>query len=143
MKPLLFVLLISAFSISASADEPNEKVLSAFKAVFSNAKQVVWTESNISYEVRFEQDEVSARITYDKEGKMLRALRYYKEQKLPFLVMQKIKEQYAGKNIYGVVEETTEEGTYYHVTLEDDKRWIEILADSMGTLTLQKKFKKA
>jgi hypothetical protein len=144
MKKILFAALILASSFTVmAADEPNEKVLTAFNKTFRHVQEVSWTEMTDMYEVKFKQDEIATKVTYDREGRILRTLRYYGESRLPILVLSALHDRFADKKVYGVVEESSEEGTYYHITLETAKNWIEVKADTYGTLTVEKKFKKA
>jgi hypothetical protein len=144
MKKILFAALIlaSSFTVKA-ADEPNEKVLTAFTKTFKNVQDVIWSELSDRYEVKFKLDEIATKVTYDKEGRIVRTLRYYGEDRLPILVLSALHDRFTDKKVYGVVEETSEEGTYYHITLETPKNWIEVKSDTYGTLTVEKKFKKA
>lgn len=143
MKKILLAAIVFASSFSAMADDPTGKVLEAFNKTFPNVKEVAWTENEQSYEVKFKQNEVLSKITYDKDGNILRALRYYYEQNLPLLVLSKVRSKYSDKKIFGVTEESSEEGTFYHIILEDEKHWLNITADSYGGIKLDKKFNKA
>ena len=144
MKKIFFLAaIVFAFSLRALADDPNEKVLNAFHKTFPHVKDVAWTESEHSYEVKFKQDEILSKVTYDKEGNIIRTLRYYYEQQLPILVLSKVKSKFSDKKIFGVTEESSEDGTYYHIILEDEKHWFNITADSYGNIKVDKKFRKA
>ena len=143
MKKILLAAIVFAFSFRAMADDPNQKVLEAFNKTFPNVKDIAWTENEHSYEVKFKQNEILSKITYDKDGNIMKTLRYYYEQNLPLLVLSKVKSKFSDKKIYGVTEESSDEGTYYHIILEDEKHWINITADSYGGIKLDKKFNKA
>lgn len=145
MKQIFLALIIVASSLSLYAADPtvNEKVLDAFNKTFQNVKDVSWSEMPDSYQVKFTQDQMTYRVTYDKNGSIVKTLRYYQENQLPILVLTSIKNKYSDKNIYGVVEESSEEGTYYHITLEDKKNWIQVRSDVSGSLIIENKFKKA
>jgi hypothetical protein len=142
-KILLSAAIVFSFSFSAMADDPSQKVLDAFNKTFPHVKDVAWTESEQSYEVKFKQNEILSKVTYDKDGNILKTLRYYYEQNLPLLVLSKVKNKFNDKKIYGVTEESSDEGTFYHIILEDDKHWINITADSYGGIKVDKKFNKA
>ena len=142
-KILLSAAIVFAFSFSAMAGDPGQKVLDAFNKTFPHVKEVAWTESEQSYEVKFKQNEILSKVTYDKDGNILKTLRYYYEQNLPLLVLSKVKNKFSDKKIYGVTEESSEEGTFYHIILEDEKHWINITADSYGGIKLDNKFNKA
>jgi len=142
-KILLSAAIVFSFSFSAMADDPSQKVLDAFNKTFPHVKDVAWTESEQSYEVKFKQNEILSKVTYDKNGNILKTLRYYYEQNLPLLVLSKVKNKFNDKKIYGVTEESSDEGTFYHIILEDEKHWINITADSYGGIKVDKKFNKA
>lgn len=144
MKKILAAAIALTFTFSSFAKDPGvkEKVLEAFNKTFSDAKEVVWTESNNSYEANFKQHEVQTRVYYDKEGNILRTLRYYGENHLPLMVLSKIKTKYSDKKIFGVTEEATENGINFHVILEDEKSWLQINSDVYGSFSQIKKMKK-
>ena len=143
MKKIFLAALVFVSSFSAMANDPNEKVLEAFHKTFPHVKDVAWVENEHSYEVKFKQNEILSKVTYDKEGNILRTLRYYYEQNLPLLVLSKVKSKFSDKKIFGITEESSDAGTFYHIILEDAKNWINITADSYGAITVDKKFKKA
>ncbi|MBO9682631.1 MAG: hypothetical protein J7502_08190 [Flavisolibacter sp.] len=143
MKKILLAAIVFASSFTAMADDPSQRVLDAFNKTFPNVKEVAWTENEQSFEVKFKQNEILAKVTYDKEGNILKTLRYYYEQNLPLLIFSKVKTKFADKKIFGVTEESSEGGTFYHIVLEDEKHWINITADSFGGIKVDKKFNKA
>lgn len=59
------------------------------------------------------------------------------------MVLSKVKAKYPEHKIFGVVEESSDDGISYHITLEDEKNWIDITSDPLGSITVNKKFKKA
>ena len=143
MKKILLAAIVFVCALSVKASEPNEKVLSAFNKTFPHAQEVAWTENEHSYEVKFKQSEILSKVTYDVDGNIIRTLRYYFEQQLPILILAKVKAKFSDKKIYGVTEESSDAGTYYHIILEDEKHWIDITADTYGSITVDKKFNKA
>ena len=144
MKQILLAAVIAmSFSFTARADDPNQKVLDAFNKTFQNVKEVAWTENDHSFEVKFKQNEILSKVTYDTDGNIVRTLRYYYEDNLPLLVVSKVKSKFNDKKIFGVTEESSEDGTFYHIVLEDEKHWINITADSYGTIRVDNKYKKA
>ena len=143
MKKILLAAIVFASSFTAMADDPNQKVLTAFNKIFPHVKEVAWTENEHSYEVKFKQNEILSKVTYDKEGNIMKTLRYYYEQGLPLLILSKVKTKFTDKKIFGVTEESSDEGTFYHIVLEDEKHWINITADTYGGIKVDKKFNKA
>ena len=117
-------------------------MLSAFNKTFSDATEVVWTESSNSFEASFKQRQIQTRVYYDLEGNIIKTLRYYGEENLPLIVLSKIKTRYADKKVFGVTEEASQDGIIFHVVLEDAKSWLQINADVFGTIMQTKKMKK-
>jgi hypothetical protein len=143
MKKVLLAAIVLVCSFRAMADEPNKKVLDAFNKTFPNVKEIAWSENANSYEVKFKQNEILTKVNFDKEGNIIQTLRYYYEQNLPLLVLSKVKNRFKDKKIFGVTEESSDEGTYYHIVLEDDKHWINITSDSYGIIRVDHKYNKA
>jgi len=147
MKKLLLSVTAAIFSlvVFAAPNAVNEKVLKAFNASFKDAKQVVWEENldaNL-YEVKFVHNDIKSRITYDAEGNILKAIRYYYEQQLPLLIQGKLKQKFAGKKVFGVTEVSSQDQMSYHIVLEDAKNWTIVICDAQGYMTVDKKYKKA
>ena len=142
MKKLFICLGILASSLLALAEEPNEKVMAAFEKTFPQASEVKWTETDYTYEANFRSAEVISRIIYDKEGNILKCYRSYFENNLPILILSRIKQAHSDKNIYGVTEVSSGEGTAYYVILHDDEKWYEVVSDNYGNLSMKKKFRK-
>ena len=144
MKSILLAAVALAFTFSSFAKDPgvNEKVLAAFNKTFTDAKEVVWTEANNTYEAHFKQREIQIRVYYDQEGNITKTLRYYGEEHLPLMVLSKIKTKYSDKKVFGVTEESSVDGLYFHVVLEDAKSWLEVKSDVYGSVSETKKMKK-
>lgn len=145
MKKLITLACIFATLTVAAANPPevNEKVLKAFEQTFVTAKDVVWHESENSYEARFKQSEIVTRASYDKEGNLLYTTRYYGEEMLPINILTKLKKKFIGKTVFGITESATENDVNYHIVLQDDKNWYIVKADGMGFMELFKKYRKA
>src|SRR5690349_7458819 len=100
MKKILFAALLSLGSLSlfaAAGPGVDEKILASFNKTFTNAEEVSWTELSDSYQVSFKQNMVASKITYDKQGNIVKTLRYYFEDQLPIMILSKVKNKYAGK----------------------------------------------
>ena len=145
MKKIILAAFALVCSLGLFANDPGvtEKVLDAFNKTFQNAEEVSWSSAGEnSYEVKFKQNEISSRVYYDKDGNILKTYRYYHEQQLPLMILSKVKNRFADKSIFGVVEVSSDEGTNYHITLEDSKHWTIVKADNYGVITIDKKFRK-
>jgi hypothetical protein len=93
--------------------------------------------------VNFKHNDIRTKITYNADGLIVKTIRYYSGEQLPLFILTKITNKYVDKDIFGVIEESTDNGVIYHVTLEDTKNWILISADDYGSLTVDNKYKKA
>ena len=144
MKKFFLATMIAVCSHFAFALDPgvDEKVLEAFNRTFPNVEDVVWTQTANSYEVKFKQDVISSRVTYDKQGNVIKTLRYYFEEQLPIIITSKVKSKFSDKKIYGVTEEASDNGIFFHITLEDEKSWTQIKVDTYGSITVENKFQK-
>lgn len=142
-KIITIVCLFATLGVAASTPpEVNEKVLKAFEATFVKATDVVWQELGNTFEARFMQSEIISRAAYDKDGNLLRTIRYYGEDRLPLNIFTKLKKQYAGKSVYGVTEIATQDDIEYHISLQDAKNWYFVKSDSGGFMEITKKYKK-
>jgi len=143
MKKFLLMLLVLASSFAYANNTIDEKILKTFKEAFPKAEKVTWYEEGGSYQVLFTCDAVKCRMYFDNKGDATKTIRYYTEQNLCPLVMTKIKQKFAGKNIFGITEVSTDSGTTYNIILEDEKKWYHVLVDTDGSVQLEKKYTKA
>lgn len=137
MKNLILsaaVLLTVSFSAAASTAEPvvNEKAQRTFVTIFKDADNVTWSHTGNHYEAFFDNDGIKTRVTIDTKGNLLQTIRYYGENNLPANVLYAIKNDYKGKEVYGVTEVTNKNGTHYRVVLKDSKHYTHINANQAG-----------
>ncbi|HWJ91051.1 MAG TPA: hypothetical protein VNR87_08050 [Flavisolibacter sp.] len=138
------ILIIMAVFVSAAAwADPGEKILRSFHESFPNADTVSWYENAKGYEACFTSRNIKCRIWYDNEGNVIKCIRYYGAENLHPFIIARVKMRYPALKIYGVTEESSEDGLQYHLTLEDDKRWYNVTGDYLGNFSLDKKFRKA
>lgn len=145
MKKLLVAVACSLVLSSAFAagTEVNEKVLKTFKETFADVKNEEWFQDGDQFTVRFVRNEIDTRITYDEDANILSTIRYYKGKHLPAMILGKLNRKYTDKEVFGVTETSNEEGTQYHITLQDKENWMVVVSDSNGSMRVEKKFKKA
>jgi len=143
-KIVVFAALFAALGAAATTPpEVNEKVLKAFQETFIKATDVVWHEMRNSYQASFIQSSITTRATYDTEGNLLRATRYYSEENLPIHIRAKLKTKYTDKKVHGITEITEDDEVAYHIVLQDEKNWYVVKSDNWGSLELTKKYRKA
>ncbi len=144
MKKIIYlaVMLISLSATAATPAEISEKVLKAFKETFSFAENVTWEEVDNTSQASFKQSEIVVKATYDNEGNLLKTIRYYAQDNLPPNILAKLKKRYAGKEIFGVTELSSEQEIVYSISIKDEKNWYTIKSDPYGNLQQTEKFKR-
>lgn len=149
MKKLFVLLAAFAWSYQSFAVDPgNEKLIESFKATFPGASQVTWQELPNAFLVSFVDDQSRARAVFKKEGLLLQLTRYYSEPQLPFGILHKVKREFEGKKIFGVIEVSTVSGsndmtTEYFIKLEDNRHWTTVRVNNQGDLAVTQRLRKA
>lgn len=142
------ILLAALFlSLNAFAVDRNptvsDKVLKTFNQLFTDAQDVRWSSIGKYTEASFKNGDVKTRAFLDQKGSLVKTIRYYNEEGLPFDVLYKVKKAYARHDIWGVVEVSDCKATSYRITLKDQKNWYQVEVDAQGDLMLHKKYKRA
>jgi hypothetical protein len=147
MKKLIFGMTMLLGSATVFATTPpaeiNDKVLKAFEETFKNPTNVNWHEYEDFSEVNFKQGDIRTEVRYDNEGNILGTTRYYFEKDLPPYILSKIRKRYPDRSVFGVTEIYTQSDLTYYLTMEDEKNWYTVKANSLGSLEQTDKFKKA
>jgi hypothetical protein len=140
------VIVINSFAYHIR--DIDDHLLRTFASNFPNAQKVVWQELQEAYVVSFVEDRIRIRITYLRNGELTHFIRYYQEENLPLDVRLKIKEKFADKTIYGVVEENIFSNienrgrTIYHVKLQDNSSWYTVRVEKNKKMKLVEKLNK-
>ncbi len=145
MKKFLIIIAVSLFSVSLFANNPaevNEKVKKSFTETFTDVKNPEWYDNGDSYLVRFIKDGIDNRIYYDTNGNITNTVRYYKGKDLPAYIQGKLKKKFSDKEVFGVTELNSPAGLEYHITLQDNKKWVVLKATPDGNMEVYKKFNK-
>jgi hypothetical protein len=148
MKKTFFIsmlIVISATSIFATKTYAvNDKVLKIFNETFPEVRQPIWNTFDKYYEVYFTKpDNLSYRIDYDFDGKVIQTMRYYDGINLPAFIKSKVSEKYPNKKIAGVTEVNSDTEFGYHIILEDDKNIYNVKSDPTGNISLESKLIKS
>lgn len=141
----LFILaaaLSLGLNTMAAGPTVNEKALKTFNTIFSHAQNVQWSTTADYNEASFRSGSVTTRAVIDNNGTLIRTIRYYKENLLPPNILYKVKKRYDGKEIYGITEVTSADGTNYHIVVRDNRNIYKVLADNSGSLMQTAKFKR-
>ncbi|AHF16133.1 hypothetical protein [Niabella soli] len=142
MKRILLLLLLSSVGYCAAAGNPlvNDLSLKSFNALFKNAHNVVWSAGKDFSDVSFQEDNILMRARFDNGGNLVQTIRYYKEQNLPVFIMQQIKKEYKGCEIYGVTELSRKDAFIYTFSLRDKKHLFVVLTDINGVVLSSKQY---
>ena len=142
-KVLLFasVLLVTGMTF-ANTPKISEKALKAFKATFTDAENVEWTDGANLYTVKFTQQGINTFVKYDEEGNFVSSRRYYFGEQLPIDIQCKLKKRFADKTVFGVTEYIVGDDINYYVKLEDSKKWTTVKIDNSRNLEVTEKYQK-
>jgi hypothetical protein len=122
---------ISKFKEPASegtnAPDMNSKVMKSFNKLFSDAKNIIWTnDKKNNHSVYFERQGKVTRAAFTKNGELMHAVSTYTEECLPKEILFQVKDTYFGKSIFGVTEVQVLDKTAYLIILEDKTSWLHI-----------------
>lgn len=105
----------------------NETARVNFHSTFPDATEVTWYNmAKGQFYVAFNTAGKKNRAMYSKKGKMLYKISYYLKEMLPASVLQKMKDNYCGKSIFGITEISYNHETVYELVLQDDTSWTDI-----------------
>src|SRR5688572_6452510 len=145
MKQIIYlaILLTGFVATATAAPDPSEKILKAFKQTFAAAENVSWQQYEDYSQANFVVDRIQIRAQYAEDGSLIRTIRYYSENELLPNVVAKLKKKYAGKEIAGVTESSSEDEVSFVINIKDDNNWYIVKSDVYGNLQLNDKFKRA
>lgn len=142
----IFLLLIAVCQtttfVFANKPPGNEHIPQSFETTFKEARNIVWVVGKNHSDVSFEMNRMPMKARFDNDGKLVRLLRYYKEEELPVFVKQKINQQYEGYKILGITELSAPHTLSYTISLQNDKKLLVVIADINGLVMSQKKFRR-
>jgi len=142
-KVLVFACaLFTTASIFAKDINVSEKALKAFETTFTDAQNVVWTNIDNVYTVKFTQDGAVTSVNYDAQGNFISSRRYYQNAKLPIDIQCKLQKQFSGKTVYGVTEIAIADNVYYFVKMEDATSWTSLKIDNAREIEVLEKLRK-
>lgn len=146
MKKVIYLAFLLTGFVAIAAPAPtkvNEKILKAFNETFTAAQNVSWQEYEDYSQANFVVDKILVRAQYAEDGRLIRTIRYYSEKELLPNIVAKLKKRYAGKEISGVTESSSDEEVSFTVNIKDENNWYIVKADVYGNLQQTEKFKRA
>lgn len=144
MKNLIILAALTCSLSAFAATEPtvNQKILNTFNQVFKNAQNVQWSSLAAYTEASFENGSIKTRATLDNNGRLLRTIKYYKEESLPSSILYRVKKKYCDQEVWGVTEMSVGDETTYNIVLKCKKYWYNVKADNNGGLELVSKMRR-
>jgi hypothetical protein len=146
MKRIIYLALVLTGFVASATPAPvevNEQILTAFKKTFSDVQNVTWQKFDDYAQANFAVDKVQVRAQYAEDGRLIRTIRYYSERELLPNIVNRLKKKYAGKEITGVTESTSEDEVVFVVNIKDENHWYVVTTDVYGNLQRTDKFKRA
>jgi hypothetical protein len=115
----LGTVLLASSAFAENGDLVNEKVKSAFKNEFVQAKEVTWQKSgNLSVAV-FKMNDKIITAYFTQEGEMVGATRNLLSTELPINLQISLKKDYAGYWITDLFEFAKDGQSEYYITLHN------------------------
>jgi len=142
-----FVTLFTLFtigitvSLAASGSNVDPKILSAFQKEFSFAKNVKWEEEGNLTRVNFSLNDQGIIAWYNSDGQLITTARNILYHQLPISVMRSLDKEYAGAGIFGIVEISRNEETWYQIQAEKKGKKYLLKANPSGNITWLKNIK--
>lgn len=146
MKKILLVAVVLTSFVTLATTTPtdiSEKIRKAFSETFADAKDVTWHEYEKYIQANFKLDDVQVKAQFNEEGVLIKTFRYYGEKQLLPNIVAKLKKKYAGKEIAGVTELTSDDEVSFVINLRDDKNYYIVKSDIYGNLQQTDKYKRA
>ena len=146
MKKILLVAAVLTAFVTFATPTPtdiSEKIRKAFTETFGDAKDVTWHEYEKYTQANFKVDDVQVKAQFNDEGVLIKTFRYYGEKQLLPNIVSKLKKKYAGKEIAGVTELTSDDEVSFVINLKDDKNYYIVKSDIYGNLQQTDKYKRA
>ena len=137
MKKTILLVSLLTIGLSSFAAHVNDEVLKIFSNTYPGATSISWTEQAGNYLVYFKKKDISYRVLYDETGNIVYSIKYYGEDNLSPIILNKVKKGYPVFTIKSVVEKSTENTVEYHVIVEDEKKLISLKADPLGNYEIE------
>ena len=145
MKNLMLITVLSvAFSMQSCAQKsdsknPPEKVFSAFKAKFPDAKKVEWEMENDSeWEAEFKLNGKEYSANFSAEGEWLETEYEIKESEIPSNIRAILNQSFSDYEIEELEVAETPSGKSYKMEIEAGEEEYEVTIDTKGNLTKKK-----
>jgi len=139
----LFTLLTIGITVSLADPITNvdPKILSAFQKEFSFAKNARWEEEGNLTRVIFSLNDQGIVAWYNSDAELVTTARNILYNQLPISVMRSLDKEYEGADIFGIVEISRNDETYYQMRADKKGKKFLLKAGPSGNITVLKKIK--
>jgi len=103
-----------------SISDIHPRAINDFQKSFKHIANEKWSKSNDGYFASFSLDSVQTRVDYNRKGRWVETIRYYKEMKLPDEVKDFVKSVYRHYDIIGGAEISSYKTLVYVVHIRDE-----------------------
>ena len=113
----LFTFLTIGITVSLAhpGTDVDPKILSAFQKEFSFAKNVKWEEEGNLTRVIFSLNDQGITAWYNSDAELVTTARNILYNQLPISVMRSLDKEYEGADIFGIVEISRNDETWYQI----------------------------
>lgn len=135
MLVLVVFLLAEKYSSAHAVHDIDQELKKEFHILFPHAQRESWLENADTYVVYFINEGIRERVFYQKDRSVIKLIRYYLSEDLPANIRLQLIDRFPGKKVFGVVEislldQSGKEGAVqYQITMEDEYRWYQVVAD--------------
>jgi len=128
-------------TLASGKTDVDPKILSAFQKEFSFAKNVKWEEEGSLARVIFSLNDQGVTAWYNSDAELVTTARNILYNQLPISVMRSLDKEYAGADIFGIVEISRNDETYYQMRADKKGKKFLLKASSSGNIIVLKKIK--
>lgn len=127
--------------IASEYRDIDPKILSAFQKEFSFAKNVKWEVKGELAQVNFLLYDQGIVAWYNSNAELITTARNILYMQLPISVIKSLERDYPDAGLYGIVEFTHRNETFYHIQAEKKNKKYLLKASPSGSVTVIKRIK--
>jgi hypothetical protein len=147
MKKVIVGLVLGAVLLVNSAfarksETVNEKVQSAFKQEFVQAKEVNWVRTNTYFKAVFKMNDDVLTAFYTEDGEMMGVTRNLLSTELPINLQTSLKKEYNGYWVTDLFEFARPDASGYFITIENADQSITLQSSDGSNWSTYRKVKK-
>ncbi len=135
-KLFVLVLLATATAPAFATDSLDTKMVEKFTVNNPKAENIKWSDNEGRKEVYYTNADVTCHIWFDANGQVIKTRRYYSEKDLAPFLKARINEEFPGKKIFGITENSDARSLNYVITLQDETNWITVKSTATGEMTV-------